>query len=84
MRKFIQLFTVAIIAFSASILSADIKPAVIYDMVENLINRLMKAFTTELNVSQKKPASKLWSLKLRMKLSVSRVCEKWHREERTL
>ena len=42
MRKFIQLFTVAIIAFSASILSADIKPAVIYDMVENLINRLMK------------------------------------------
>lgn len=32
MRKFIQLFTVAIIAFSASILSADIKPAVIYDM----------------------------------------------------
>ena len=32
MRKFIQLFTVAIIMFSASILSADIKPAVIYDM----------------------------------------------------
>ena len=32
MRKFIQLFTVAIITFSASILSADIKPAVIYDM----------------------------------------------------
>ena len=32
MRKFIQFFTVAIIAFSASILSADIKPAVIYDM----------------------------------------------------
>ena len=32
MRKFIQLFTVTIIAFSASILSADIKPAVIYDM----------------------------------------------------
>ena len=32
MRKFIQLFTVAIIALSASILSADIKPAVIYDM----------------------------------------------------
>ena len=32
MRKFIQLFTIAIIAFSASILSADIKPAVIYDM----------------------------------------------------
>ena len=32
MRKFIQFFTVVIIAFSASILSADIKPAVIYDM----------------------------------------------------
>ncbi len=32
MRKFIQFFTVTIIAFSASILSADIKPAVIYDM----------------------------------------------------
>ena len=32
MRKFIQFFTVAIIALSASILSADIKPAVIYDM----------------------------------------------------
>ena len=32
MRKFIQLFTVAIITFSDSILSADIKPAVIYDM----------------------------------------------------
>ena len=32
MRKFIQFFTVAIIVFSASILSADIKPAVIYDM----------------------------------------------------
>ena len=32
MRKFIQFLTVSIIVFSASVLSADIKPAVIYDM----------------------------------------------------
>ena len=32
MRKFIHFLTVSIIVFSASVLSADIKPAVIYDM----------------------------------------------------
>ena len=84
MRKFIQLFTVAIIAFSASILSADIKPAVIYDMGGKFDKSFNESVYNGAQRFTKETGIKVMEFEVTNEAQREQGMRKMHREEQTL